>query len=332
MRRFALLAAAAVVLLAVAGLASATPRLIISGTTVQILEDKTDAAPLKTTIYVPAGYTATLGQAAGSQIGTVHADLQALAISPDAIIQADGAVLVAPDPNASTLTTAATQCTGTTSHAATWLLHVTVSGTTLDVPVWVDPTAGAAQALGVATLTFCLPDPYIPQSAGGAAFGSKIINAAMKLNSGIVSGSGGLWRSIITPWNTTTPAPDAAHTIEAQSIDAGAATATLKAKKGAKGKVTLSGTVKRGGNPVSGAAVTLNANGKKQATATTNASGAWTKAVTIKKTTKFQAKATIAQQDGACVSPLPTSQVPGGCLQATTAGATASSSVVTVKK
>jgi len=332
MKRFSLLAAAAVAVLAVAGLASATPRLIISGTTVQVLEDKTDAAPLRITIFVPTGYTATLGQAAGSQIGTVHADLQALAISPDAIISADGAVLVAPDPNAATLQAAATQCTGTTTHAATWLLHVTVSGTTLDVPVWVDPTTGATTALGVATMNLCLPDPYDnAPAASRAAFGAKIINAQMNLNAGVLSGSGGLWRSIITPWDTTTPAPDAAHTIEAQSLDAGTPTVTLASKRTGKGKAKLSGTVTQGGQPVAGATVALYAGGKKVATVKTSANGTYSTTVKVAKTTKFAAKATLPQRDSSCVSPLPTSQVPGGCLNLTIAASAATSAAVTAK-
>ncbi len=117
--------------LALSATALATPRLIVSGgpsgdaaaTNIQVTEDKADPAPLKISIYQPAGYTATLTQPAGTQIGTVHADLQALAISPDAIIQADGTVLTA---NPATYTSN-TCAPGT--HAAVWLLHVTVSGT-----------------------------------------------------------------------------------------------------------------------------------------------------------------------------------------------------------
>src|SRR2546425_5345697 len=91
--RLLALAGAAIASLALASGALATPRLIIGGSTIQVTEEKSDAAPLKITIYIATGFSATLGQAAGTQIGTVHADLQALAISPDAIIQAEGTVL-----------------------------------------------------------------------------------------------------------------------------------------------------------------------------------------------------------------------------------------------
>jgi hypothetical protein len=332
MHRLSLLAAAAAIVLAVTGLAAATPRLIISGTTIQVLEEKTDAAPLKITIYVPSGYTASLAQTPNSQIGTVHADLQALQISPDAIIQADGTVL-AGDTNSSQLQAAATQCTGSAMHAAIWLLHITVSGTTLDVPEFIDPTAGTETALGAAKIQLCLPDPYDNAGPARAAFGAKIINAQMTINSSVIapppSGSY-LWRSIITPWNPAAPAPDAAHTVEAQAFVALPHAATLKAKvkhtgKGKKRKstVTLSGSVGEGGTGVSGASVVLYAAGKKVATVTTSSSGTYSKSFALKKKTSFQAKISVAQRDASCQSPLPATSVPGGCASATLAGWTA---------
>ena len=340
--RFLALAVAATATLALAANALATPRLIVSGgaaagvaaaTTIQVTEDKTDAAPLKISIYEPAGYAATLNQVAGTQIGTVHADLQALAISPDAIIQADGTVVV-DDPAKHTADACAPG-----AHAAVWLLHVTVSGTTLDVAVYVDPTTGVEQALGAAKLVLCLPDPYIPQSAGGAAFGVKIINAKLLMNSGVVTNPSSpgtyLWRSIITPWNPLTPAPNAAGTIEAQSIVnlPGKATlrATVKKVTKKKSRVTLGGSVTENGAPVSGAIVLIYANGKKVATAKTNSSGLYVKALLITKVTKFQAKATAPQRDTACVSPLPATSVPGGCVGATVGPYQVASSTIATK-
>ena len=327
--RFLALAVAATATLALAANALATPRLIVSGgatagvaaaTTIQVTEDKTDAAPLKISIYEPAGYAATLNQVAGTQIGTVHADLQALAISPDAIIQADGTVLV-DDPAKYTSNTCAPG-----AHAAVWLLHVTVSGQTIDVPVYIDPTTGTEQALGAAKLVLYLSDPYDTAPAAiRAPFGVKLINAKLLLNSGIVKNpaSAGtyLWRSTITPWNPLTPAPNAAGTIEAQSIVNLSGKATLKAnvKKVTtkKSRVTLGGVVSENGTPVSGATVLLYANGKRVATAKTNANGIYAKVLLITKATKFQAKATAPQRDTACVTPLPATQVPGGCVGAT---------------
>jgi hypothetical protein len=346
--RFLALACASSAALALSANALATPRLIISGgptpgtaaaTTVQITEDKTDAAPLKVSIYQATGYAATLGQPAGTQIGTVHADLQALAISPDAIIQADGTVLTA-DPAAYTSNTCAPG-----AHAAVWLLHVTVSGQTIDVPVYLDPTTGAEAALGAAKLVFCLSDPYdtAPTSIR-APFGVKIINAKMTLNSGIITNpsSGGtfLWRATITPWNPATPAPDAAKTVEVQSIVTIPATLSLKAtvktvrhKRHGKTTVTnsvlLSGKLLENLQGVQGASVTILAGGKKIGIAKTSASGAFSRNAGLNKKTTFQAKVTLAQRDIACVSPLPATSVPGGCVGATVAGYSLASNLVT---
>src|SRR6476620_12737950 len=103
--RLLVLGCAATGSLALAGTALAkTPQLLVSGsqstaasaeTVIEVKEVKEDAAPLRIAIYLPIGYTANITQAAGTQIGTVNADLQALAISPDAIIQAEGTVLTA---------------------------------------------------------------------------------------------------------------------------------------------------------------------------------------------------------------------------------------------
>ena len=186
----------------------------------------------------------------------------------------------------------------------------------------------------------CLPDPYIPQSAGGAAFGAKIINAKFVLNSGVITNpsSAGtfLWRSTITPWNPASPAPDAAKTIEAQSIvtlPVGSAKlkATVKKLTKKKSRVTVTATVTTGGAPVAGASVAIFANGKKIGTGTTNSSGLFSKSVVITKATKFQAKVTVAQRDTACVTPLPATSVPGGCTGATVGAYALTSSTVAAK-
>jgi hypothetical protein len=346
--RFLALAGAAAATLALAANALATPRLIVSGgptpgvaaaTTIQVTEDKSDAAPARIAIYEPPGFTASLNQVVGTQIGTVHADLQALAISPDAIIQADGTVLV-DDPAKYASNTCAPG-----AHAAVWLLHVIVSGQTIDVPVYLDPTTGVEQALGVAKLVLCLADPYDTAPATNRApFGVKLINAKLLLNSGVITNPSTagtfLWRSTITPWNPTAFAADLAKTIEAQSLVTVPDTLSLKAtvktvrhKKGKKTTVTnsvlLSGKLLENLQAVQGASVTILAGGKKIGTTTTNASGAFSRQAGLTKKTTFQAKVTVPQRDTACVSPLPASSVPGGCTGATIGAYTLSSSVVT---
>jgi hypothetical protein len=143
-----------------------------------------------------------------------------------------------------------------------------------------------------------------------------------------------LWRATITPWNPATPAPDAAKTVEVQSIVTLPGKATLrttvkKVKK--KSSVLVSGTVTENGSPVAGATVTILAGGKKVATVKTNANGSFSKSFAIKKATKFQAKIAVAQHDTACVSPLPATSVPGGCVGATVGAYALTTATVSAK-
>ena len=339
--RLLILTGTAVALLGLASSALAVPRLIVDGSTIQVTEEKSDAAPLKITIYIATGYSATLGQAVNTQIGTVHADLQALAISPDAIIPADGTVLTAD----ATKFTANTCAPG--NHAAVWLLHVTVSGQTIDVPVYVDPTSGTETALGAAKLQLCLADPYENAGAARAPFGVKIINAKLTLTNIVAPTAAGtyVFRSIITPWNTAAPAPDAAHTVEVQSIvslphslSLKATVKTIRHKKKVHGKtkitvtnsVRLTGALTENGQGVAGAKIDIFSGGKSRGSTTTSSSGTYSRSLGLPNKTTFQTKATVAQRDVACVSPLPATQVPGGCTGATIAGYTIASPTVTV--
>ena len=351
--RISMLAGAASAALALAGNALAKPQLLVSGapttaasaaTTIEVKEAKEDAAPARIAIYIPTGYTANTTQAPGTQIGTVHADLQALAISPDAIIQADGTLLTA-DPAALVTNT----CSPGT-HAAVWLLHVTVSGQTIDVPVYVDPTSGAEAALGVAKLVLCLSNPYeqaVPPTSR-APFGVKIIDAKLSLAAGVITNpsSGGpyLWRTVITPWTVNGAAPNALGTLEAQSIVNLPSNASLTAKVRTVRKTTtvggrkrvkvtnsvlLSGKLLEALKGVPGAKVTFFANGKTAGTATTNASGTFSKVAALPKKTVFRASIVAPTRDTACVSPLPATSAPAGCASATISGYTLTTAAVT---
>jgi hypothetical protein len=131
--RTAVLACAALVSLVFAGTAMAafTPRLAVSHqsyaigsnaqTTISLTANQNDDSIAKIAIYSPGGYTATLGQAVGTQLGTVHAVAVALAISSDARLTIDGVVRVA-DPTDASIQQSSVACTGTPSHGAVWLL------------------------------------------------------------------------------------------------------------------------------------------------------------------------------------------------------------------
>jgi len=217
-----------------------------SGAVVQVTEAKDDAAPAKISIYAPQGYTGTVTGTPGTQLGTVHADLQALQISADAIIQAEGTILT-DDPAKYTTNT----CSPGT-HTAVWLLHVTVSGTTLDVPVYVDAPGPASDPLAQGApvrLQLCLASPYAEAGTARAPFGAKIINAALTLNQGVLvnPSTRGLfpWRTIITPYTVNSGTPNAGGTVEARAMVNLPTALTLSAKvKTTRHKVKVHGKTK----------------------------------------------------------------------------------------
>lgn len=356
--RVALLSCATIVALAFAGSALAVPRLIIggklglgeSGAVVQFTEEKTDAAPAKIQIYAPQGYTGVFTAAAGTQLGTVHADLQALAISPDAIIQADG-VIQAASPAAYASNTCAP---GT--HTAVWLLHVTVSGQTIDVPVYVDAPAATGDPLALGApvkLTLCLSSPYAEAGAARAPFGVKLINAQMTLNQGVITNPSTRgeypWRAIVTPYTVNSGNPNAAGTVETRAfvelpaaLNLSATVKTTRKKVKVHGKIRvrftsvalLTGSLVENLEGIGGVKVTILsgptlAKLKARGTVTTTDAGAFSRQLGLPNKTSFQARATVDVRDvtsKGCSTPTP--GIP--CVSATRPGFSVTSSLVTL--
>lgn len=352
--RLLVVGCAATASLALAGNAFAkTPQLIVKGatttgasaaTTVEVKEQKTDAAPLKISIYVPTGYVANIGQSVNTQIGTVDASLQALAISADAIITATGTVTVG-DATSTPLRTSAAQCTGVATHAAIWLLNVTVAGQALTVPIYVDPTTGTEAAFSSSKLVLCLPNPYAEAQppSSRAASGAKIIDAKLVLSAGVLTNPSSpgsyVWRSVITPWTVNGATPNVVGTIETQGIVSIPASFSLNAKvklvrhkrhgrTTVTNSVLLSGKLLENLRGVSGAKVSFFANGKSAGSARTKAGGAYSRTAGLAKRTTFSAKVSVPTRETSCVTPLPVTSVPGGCISATMAGYALTSSTV----
>ena len=329
-----------------------TPQLLVSGaqatgasarTTVQLKEAKTDAAPLEISIYMPAGYTANLSHAADTQIGTVRTKIQLLASSVDFVTDASGSVLVA-DKSLPELQAGATECTGTPTHAAIWLLHMVAPGQTLDVPVYVDPTTGDEAAFSSAKLVLCLPNPYEQALPGTRApGGAKIFDAKATLSAGVITNPTAagayLWRAVIAPWSANGPNPNPAGTVEAQGIVTIPSSLALKAtvktirhkrhgRKTVTNSVLLSGKLLEKLQGVAGARVTIYANGKTTGSTTTNATGAFSRRLALTDKATFNVTATVPTRETACVSPLPAARFPRVAYQqrsrATRSAATAS--------
>jgi hypothetical protein len=349
--RTAVLACAALVALALAGTAMAafTPKLVVTHksyalgsnaqTTISLTANATDDSIAKITIYSAPGYTATLNQAVGTQLGTVHAVAIATAISPDARLTIDGVVRVA-DQNDASIRQGAITCTGSPTHTATWLLALQAAGTPLNIPVYVDNAAGPEVAFASYKLQICLASPEIPQSQGGAAFGAKVLEATMALN-GVFSNpsSAGryVWSALFTPYIPKTGTPNPAGTVESRAIVPIPQRATLAASFLKKSRsVRLSGRVIAGSGGAAGVRVTLFSGrtaGKLKATgrATTNASGAFRfTRKSSNRTLFFQVRASAPATDAGaagCTAP----RAPAGCVSATVAPISAQSGVIRVR-
>jgi hypothetical protein len=321
-------------------MASYTPHLVVvqSGTQTKIhlTIPKADDATAALVIYSPATATATLGQAIGTQIGTVEAQVNAKAISPDAILPLTGTVVIG-DPANPVLAAAATACTGTTTHAATWLLVLTAAGQTLNVPAFVDPTTGAETALGAGKIMVCLPSPDIAESAGGAKFGSKLLDVNFTVNGIFAATSAPIstWLSTFVPYAAGTATANPAGHVSAVGVMA-IPTFTFSAKPSKGHKVTFSGRVTAGGVPAAGQPIAIYSRAKNVARTKTGATGAFAATATLKKGTyTLRAKLTASDTDAttqACAL-VPAAAVPsiGSCVSATAAGATLFSKPVTIR-
>jgi hypothetical protein len=297
--RLAVVALSAGAALAVAGQAFATPKLTVGGlsaqgssqVSVQLTEDRTDPAPARIVIYAPSGYTGTVTATPDTVLGTAHADLQALAISPDAIIQADGQIIAA-DPAANVNNVCAPGL-----HTAVWVIRVTVSGQTIDVPVYVDAPVPAADPLaGTAPfrMTMCFSSPYVGTDVGGAPFGAKIINAQLNFNQGMlttpVARGSYVWRAVVTPYNVGGGLPNVAGTVEARGIVRTPTTLSIGSRvlNKKRHQIRVTGVLRSGGTGIAAATVRMTGSSKKSAR--TNVNGAVTYTLRFKKKGRYSFK------------------------------------------
>jgi hypothetical protein len=348
--RAALVAAAIGAMLAFAGGAFAantgtvaiwhTPMTLGSSgaTTIHVSLPKTSDPVARLAIYAPNGYTANLSQAPGTNIGSVAAT--AFSYDNQLTLPLDGTVVTDNPANHT-----ADVCSPGT-HAAVWILNLSVAGQTLQVPAYVDPTAGAETALGAYRIIICLPPPDVPAGTPGrAAFGAQLLDAQFTVN-GIYTTptAGGVlrWETLFTPYNAGKGTPNAIGTFEARSLVTLPVSLTLGAtytKK--KLTYTVKGKLTEGGIPATGIAVailrgTVATKVAKVSSATTKTDGSFssTGKVKPKKTTYFKATARAAERDftaQGCLNPLPPTIAPAGCVSATLPPLQATSAVVKLK-
>jgi hypothetical protein len=351
--RVALLGSVATVALVIAGqaLAAYTPKLVVQmgapGTTIKLSIPATDDPTAKLTFFAPAGTGANLTATAGSTIGVLDAKAIAgalggatLPLTGSVQVRAASGTYLSSGQQVS-LATAATRCTGTATHAAYWVLVLSAAGQTLEVPLLVDPvTTAPLSTVASYSMTICLPPSDIPESAGGAAFGAKVIEANFTVKGVFSPTTAGVnvWRLLATPYTLGKGAPNAPATVEAQSyVESGTVALGVPKRTLTRSSAAFraAGTVKTSGLPDTTASVSL----ARGSTATKVAvfahppvrAGAFTARFAIRRLLKraqtylIQAVATAAQRDLAATDCKATFGVP--CIGATASGFAAKSSI-----
>jgi hypothetical protein len=267
--RLTVLACAGALALAVAALAAAsyTPSMGIfqatykpggaGAVTVVVAQEKADDPTARIVIYTPAGYNVTLGQPAGTQIGTVTAGVQVLDLSQNRIVLSGAVKAESPASYVSN------PCSPGL-HEAVWTLNAALPGQPPNqIPVYVDHTTGAEATFSSAKLTTCFRDPTLPPAdPRRAPNGLKFLDAAFTVKGVFQNPTAPglkLWRSLFTPYTPGTGNPNAAGTKEAQGVVPMPYSISLKriTKHVRRGFYRVAGTLNVAGKASSGTPITL---------------------------------------------------------------------------
>jgi hypothetical protein len=285
-------------------------------------QEATDDPTARDAIYAPLGYQVNLTQAAGTKIGEVSAHL-VLRGGGNAEVDADGQVVADTPAN---YAAAATQCTGTPTHEAVWRLDITVAGTPLQVPLYIDHAVGAEAAFASAKIQLCLAGPI------GTPAGAQLLFAIFDVNGVFTNPStttDRLWRATFTPYTPGTPNPNPAGTTEGQALVPGRVSLTLTVKRLRHRVVLLQGRLLVDGTAFGGATVELYTPGKSAVVGKgrTNRTGRYSIRKRLKKKTRFHAQVIFLGQLVSCpAAPLP--GVPQGCKTGTVSFAATTKNVL----
>jgi hypothetical protein len=346
--------------LVAAGSAAAVPRLSVGsperfalgGSTVSIhfTEETTDAAPAKVTMYAPQGYTAN-GAALGQRIGTFHANMQVLATSASTMTAINGDI-TSEDPTKYLTNKCATGAGTAGAHKYVWVLHLTVNGQPLDVPVFVDtpvPSNDKFAGDSQVRLTFCLASPYTEAGAARAPSGVKLTNLRMTLNPDLIVNPSvrGLyaWRTFVTPYKANSGTVNTAGTVEARAVvfmpkRLGLSAKVVTKRQRVRGHVRITSWAVLRGRLLQGiqgvpskVAILSGPNGARlilRGTARTNAAGSFTLRLRLKSRSTFQARVDLTDRD-VTSKYCATSAAGIPCVSATAPGFTILSDAVTLR-
>jgi hypothetical protein len=315
--RLGVLAAGALASLAFTGsaLASYAPSLTVTasknapGAQTSVLlghvQSPADDPTFKDTIYAPLGYGVNLSQPAGTKIGDVSARL-ILRSGGNAEVDVNGRVVAdnpANHPN--------DPCAPGV-HGAVWNLNVTVAGTPLTVPIYVDAvTTGPEATFASAKIQFCLAGPI------GTPAGAQLEFAFFDVNGVFTNPSNTadrIWHATFTPYVAGQPLPNPGGTTEGQAVVPGRVGLTMKTKSLKRGVVIVSGRLTVDGGAFGGALVELYKPGsdKRIGKARTKGNGKYSIRIKIKKKTRLIGQVLFLGDLTACPAP-PLPGVPQGC-------------------
>jgi hypothetical protein len=305
-------------------------------TTIHVTLPQADDPIAAINIYAPSGYTTNLSQAPGTTIGTV--DATAFSHAAGIPVPLSGNVVVA---SPASFTQQSAQCAGVPTSAAVWLLNLAIQSQTIQVPAYVNPTAGAEQALGAEKISVCLTPWDVPEALGGAPQGAQVLDVRFTVNGVFTTPTGGnllRWDTLFTPYTPGTGKPSLAGTFEARAFVPLPLVLGLHPTYASKTNTfRLSGTVTEGGLAVPDLTVHISrgiapARLTQQSATRTGSNGAYRTAGHLKprRTTYFRINASMPEHAFAagCQSPAPAAIAPGGCVSATLSGWSVQSAVL----
>jgi hypothetical protein len=289
--------------------ATAHAELVVSGSSSELAAATSttisfeSATPAAVAVYVPPGFTASLGQPPGTPVGHASAALASGSGAEGPLVAADAALAAC----------------GTGAHEAVWRVGAS------ELLIAVD-----AVASGDAEASFAAYRIQICADQGLTA-----LELAVEGVFGNPAGEGRYtWRAVATPFGPT-GAPDAGGAVEMRSTQLLPARLTLRSTfDRRRGEAELAGSLAAGGITLAGVRVAIAAGRPGSAlvragSARTGSDGGYRTARRIVGATAFQASvdAPARPDPGGCPAPI----APAGCVAATLAPLAATSDRVTVR-
>jgi hypothetical protein len=276
-----------------AALAAYNPSLIVAQTNhalngtgpvvIGIGQGTNDDATAVSTIYAPAGYRITLGQAPGTELGALSGEVKVAALGGsrqpvEGTVRADAPANHVNNPCSPGM------------HEAVWVLQFTLLGNTFRLPMYVDRvTSGPEAAYASARIQVCFPSPYVPPPQGSQS-GASLVVAAFGVR-GVFRSPANRgaypWNAVFIPYTPGTATPNPTNTAQSTAIVRLPVQFGMTLKRQKRGKRTfaiMTACVKEAGAGVRGLRVNFRSGSRRVASARTNARGCAKARVRVRRT------------------------------------------------